>query len=52
MFENEAVDIGPELDTKYHNSHDFRAYTPSKEKSSDNFKDLYKLKLQTKDLLS
>ena len=30
---------------KYHIWHDFRTSTPIKEKSSDHFKDLHKLKL-------
>ena len=32
---------------KYHSLHDFRTSTPFKEKSSDNFKDVQKLKLLT-----
>ena len=32
---------------KYYISHDFRTSTPFKEKSSDHFKDLHKLKLVT-----
>ena len=38
---------GLEFDMKYHTLHDFRTSTPSKEKSSDPFKDLQKLKLLT-----
>ena len=35
------------FDMKYHFLHEFRISTPFKEKSSDEFKDLYKLKLLT-----
>ena len=38
---------GLEFDITYHIMRDFRASTPFKEKSSDHFKDLHRLKLLT-----
>ena len=38
-------DQGLEFDMKYHILHDFRTSTGFEEKSSNHFKDLYKLKL-------
>ena len=39
--------LGAEFDMKYHILHDFKFSTSFKEKSSEHFKDLHKLKLLT-----
>ena len=47
MYINVYTGHGLELDTKYHILHDFSTSIPFKNKSSDHFKDLHRLKLLT-----